>query len=315
MAWGGITRSAAAVTAAAALLAAGAGCAREIDRAHSVQTELGRIAAVADVEVDATTADRGARIEVALGAGLDDAAVVALVAAVDRVASTHAYPSYRLDLTEPGTGDVLVVDDTFAEDRRAPAVVSAWRRTASAFIGDTTVTYEGRRTTVRVVSEGGMAHDVAESSRLAPPPRPVSWRYESSVATVVLAGRVTPADVALVARVQRGVVSPSLPVAARTWRLERQRTLAELDLRADVGSAAAGDLTAAVWGDRLGPLARTAVAALGRPRPRVVLRLSRPVDDGSDVFGWWTSDRAPAEGRDRLRRGWDEWLVQQSSSL
>jgi hypothetical protein len=308
MAWGGRIAKLAAVVTTVVLLASG--CADGIDQAHSVQTRLGRLEAVGDIDVDVPTADRGAQITVLLVAGVDDAGVVDLIASVDQVAIGEDYPSYRLELLEPGTADALVVDDAFATDARALHVVGSWRRTASAFVGDTTLTYETGRTTVLVTSDGGLAHDVAEASRVALPPKPVTWRFESGPGTVVLDGAVTTDDVDLVERVQRGVVSPSLPVAAGSWRLDRRRTQVELDLRTDLGATPSAELTPAAFGDKIAPLARTAVAAVGQPRRRVVLRLSRPTDDGTDVFAWWTSDRAPVDGRDRLNRGWDPWLAQ-----
>ena len=294
-----------------AVLVAGSGCASgDLDQAHVVQTRLGRDDAVADVDVEVPTRDRGARISLLLDGGLDDASVLGLVASVEEITASQAYPSYRLDLVEPGTGDSLAVDDTFVADPRAAAVVGAWRRASSAFVGTTALTYEHGRTTVVVTSDGGLAHDVAEASRLAsPPPKPVSWRFVSGPGTVVLDGAVDPADVDLVERVQRGVVSPTLPVAAVGWRLERRRTQAELDLRADLGTVAPAEVTLATWAEGIAPLVRTALASIGQPRRRVVLRLSRSTDNGTDVFGWWTSDQAPADGRDRLDRGWDAWLA------
>ena len=122
MVWGGRSRTTAAVTTAAVLAAVSAGCAGGVDQAHSVQTRIGRISSVTDVDVEVPTPDRAARIEVELAPGVDDAGLLALVASVDEVATREAYPSYRLDLREPGTGDVLVVDDTFTTDAdTAPA--------------------------------------------------------------------------------------------------------------------------------------------------------------------------------------------------
>lgn len=313
MAWGGMVRSTAAVVTAAVLLVV-SGCAEQLDVAHTVQTRIGRLVGVADVAVAVPASDRGARIEVVLRPGLDDAAVVALAAEVDGVAAAVAYPSYRLDLLEPGTADGLVLDDTFAADRRAASVVAAWRRTAGALVGDTTLTYEGGRTTVRVASDGGLAHDVAEAGRLPLPPGPVTWRFESGPGTVLVDGRIAPADVDLVERVQRSVVSPSLPVAARSWRLERRRTHASLDLAVDLGTTPAA-LTVADWGPRLAPLAQAASVAVGQPRRRIELRLTHPSATGTDVLAWWTSTHPPTPGRDPLRRGWDTWLTDQVAAV
>lgn len=300
---------------AAVLLAVVPGCSAELDQAHSAQTRLGRVAAVADVQVEVSGPGQGARIEIVLQPGLTDDEVVALAADVSRVAAEVAYPSYRLDLMEPGTGDGLTLDDTFATDPRASAVVAAWRRAAGVLVGDTVLSYQHGRTIVRVSSDGGLAHDVAESSRLELPPQPVTWRFETGPGTVLLDGRVTATDVDLVERVQRTVVSPSLALPAEAWRLERRRTHAELDLAADLGAVPAAQVTPDAWGQRLAPLARAAVAAVGRPRRQVVIRLTRPTDTGTDVLAWWTSDRLPSPGRDRLARGWDAWLVAQVAAV
>ncbi|MEI5673528.1 MULTISPECIES: hypothetical protein [unclassified Nocardioides] len=296
---------------AAVLLVVATGCSSEVDRGAGIRNDLATHAAVAEVQVD----DQGAHLEIGLTPGLAEAAVVALVAEVDRVTAEQGEPSYLLELRETDAPDVLAVDEAFAADARAAEVVAAWRRSAAAFVGETRVTYESGRTTVEVASGGGLAHDVTESSRLPLPPQPVTWRYTSGAGTVVLDGKVSDGDIDLVERVQRGVSSPSLPLAAASWRLERGRSQVRLDLGTDLGPVAPADVTPAAWGGRIAPLARSGVAALGRQRRPVVVRLSHPVGERADVFAWWTSDRPPADGRDRLARGWDAWLVAQSRAI
>lgn len=275
MAWGGAVRSTAAVIATAALLGL-AGCA---DEAPPPDPETPLV------------------IDVPAGLGADG--VVALAAAVERP---------YVDLVDPATGDVLAVDAGFGTDTRASAVVAAWRRLSATTLGPTTSSYEHGLSTVAVDSGGGLLHDVAEAARVAPPPAPSTWRFAGNEGVALVHGRVTASDVALVERVQAGVLSPSLGVAAARWRLERRATRLLLDLWLP-GAVPPEQLVPATWAHRLAPLVTAARTALGRPSRPAELRLLQAVDGGTDVVAWWSSDHPPAPGRDRLRRGWDAWLA------
>lgn len=287
------------------------GCAESVDQAHTVQTKLGRIARVVDADVSTPSTDRAARIDIVFDPGLRPRDIVELIGDISQVAQEESYPAYRLDLREAGNeGDVLSVDVDFEQSPQEQAVVANWLRVGEVLLGDTTYVFDAGSESVTVTSGGALLHDVTEASRIRYGTTTTTWRFTAENSTYIVEGRVSANDVLLLQRVQRTVVSPSLPVPALTWRLERRHdhVLLDLQLALPDGVLAPRMLTISGYGDQVAPLARAAVAAMdvtGRP-PWVRLRQSGA--QSNDVFAWWISGQPAVRGRDRLNRGWDTWL-------
>lgn len=294
-----------------------AGCSRALDQAHSIQTRLGRIDEVGDATVATPTADRAAAIAVRYTGVTSERGLARLLTDIDRVADEADYPPYRLDLVAADSpGDTLVVDEAFIGSEAEPTVLTTWRRLTAALLGDVTYSYQPGREVLTVDSGAGVSHDVGEASRVGYGLRDTTWRFRDEDTSFVVSGRVSPADVVLFESVQRSVSSESLPAPARTWRLERRTDHLLLDL--DVGfpgPVAPERLTPARYGEDVSRLVRAALGAVrGVSRP-VWLRLHHPGDpgepgSGDDVFGYWVSGQQPVRGRDRLLRGWDQWLAE-----
>jgi hypothetical protein len=304
--WGGRL----AVTAALAVALAGLGaCAGSIDQAHSVQTRLGRIDEVVDAEVTPATPDRGARITVVMAPRLAPAQVVALVREVAAVADGEDYPSYRLDLRVDGTDDVLVVDDTFDDAPGGRALVDRWQRVAATMLGGVTAVVEAAGEAISVESSAGFLQDVTEASRIPGLGGDLTWRFATGPSVFVVDGRVRGPDVLLAQRVQRTVASPSLPLAASTWRLESRRDHVLLDLVVDLDEQVpARAITRRRYAADVRVLVDGAIGAVGATPEPLWVRLRHRTAAGDDVFAWWVSGQPPVAGRDRLDRGWDRWL-------
>ena len=310
--WGGRLAVVAALSAALAPVSLTAGCAGSIDQAHSVQTKLGRVDGVVEVEVTAATPDHGARIGVVFTPELAPRDVLVLVRAIAEVASEEDYPSYRLDLREAESEqDLLVVDDSFDESPRAREVVDTWQRVGDALLGDVTFVFEPGSESISVDAGGAFLHDIAEASRIRyGHPQTTTWQFTVDPSVFVLDGRVTATDLLLAQRVQRTVASPNLVVPASTWRLERRADHVLLDLRPDFvdGPVPPRDLSVSRYGEDLELLVETAVDAVHVTSRPIWLRLRQETPAGDDVFAWWVSDQRPVRGRDPLGRGWDGWL-------
>lgn len=283
------------------------GCSEEVDQAQAVQTRIGRMDHVVASVVTAPSADRGAEIELDVRAGLSAAQLVTLATGVAGAAADEEYAAYRLTLREAGTADALVVDHDFGADPRAGSVVDHWQRLVSAVLGDVTYRYQPDAESVEVDTAGSLVHDVQEASRIGYGSTATTWLFTEGASEYVDDGRLHPADVLLLQRVQRTVASPSLPVPAPGWRLETRADHVLLDLPVVLpqGSVAAAALTVTAYEQPVRSLAVGAVDALSVTRKPAWLRLLH--DD--DVFAWWQSDRGRVPGRDPLHRGWDDWLA------
>ncbi|GAB6984551.1 hypothetical protein JCM10369A_10750 [Nocardioides pyridinolyticus] len=287
-------------------------CSGALDRAHTVQTHLNRIDEVTGAKVATPSPDTGAAITVTY----DDADTVRelarLIAEVDRVADEQDYPSYRLDLVPAGNdADRLVVDDAFAGSPDQADVLGNWLATTAALLGDVRYRFESGEESIDLDSGAGILHDVGEAGRIGYGFDGTVWRFRSGDTTFVVAGRVSPADVALFQGTQRTVASGVLPAPASTWRLERRDGHVLLDLRVSFagGPVEPERLTVDRYGDAVARLAGAAMGAVGVAGLPVTMRLVNPVPDADDVFGFWSSDDRPVRGRDPLVRGWDLWLV------
>ena len=288
------------------------GCTGALDQAHSVQTRLGRIEQVADASVTTPTDQRAAAIAVGYTGVATARELSRLLAAIDRVADAADYPPYRLDLRPAqAPGDDLVVDDSFIGSEVEPTVLASWLTVTAALLGDVGYSYEPGHESITVDSGAAIGHDVGEASRVGYGFRDTTWTFADEGTEFVVSGRVSPTDVLLFQAVQRSVASETLPAPARTWRLERRSDHLLLDL--DVGLA--GDpvpperLTVARYADDVERLVTAALDAVRVASLPVWLRLHHRTDAGDDVFGYWVSGQAPVRGRDRLVRGWDQWLA------
>jgi hypothetical protein len=287
------------------------GCSAALDQAHSVQTRLGRIDQVADATVTTPSPARTAAITVGYTGVTTERGLARLVADIDRVADDADYPAYRLDLVAADSpGDTLVVDSAFVGSDTEPAVLATWLRVTTALLGDVTYSYQPGNESIVVDSGAAVAHDVSEASRVGYGFRDTTWTFADAGTAFVAAGRVSPTDVLLFQGVQRSVSSEALPALAPTWRLERRtdHVLLDLDVSFTSGPVAPGRLTIGRYGgdvQRLVLAALDAVRVAGLP---VWLRLHHRTDAGDDVFGYWVAGQHPVRGRDRLVRGWDQWL-------
>lgn len=294
-----------------ALPLAVAGCSRALDQAHTVQTKLNRIDAVTESQVSTPSADTGAVIEVTYNGQPTVRQLTALVREIDKVADGEDYPSYRLDLVPAeNAADRLTVDDTLVGSDEEPAVLDNWLAVTSALLGDVDYRYEPGDELIDVDSGAGIAHDVGEASRLHYGFPGTIWTFHDGDSEFSASGQVSPTDVALFQGTQRTVTSQALPVPAASWRLDRRdgHLLLDLDLDFAGGSVPPALLTVKRYGDDVARLASAAMGALRVESLPVAMRLINPTPDGDDVFGYWTSDRRPVRGRDRLMRGWDLWL-------
>jgi hypothetical protein len=288
------------------------GCSAALDQAHSVQTRLGRIDEVADADVTTPTADTGAAIRVDYAGASTERELTRLIAAIDRVAADEDYPSYRLELSPADApGDRLVLDDAFSGSDDEQPVLANWLAVTTALLGDVDYTYEPGHEAIVVDAGAGVAHDVGEASRIRYGFRDTTWTFTTGDSEFVASGRVSPTDVQLFSGIQRTVSSEVLPAPAPRWRLERHADHLSLDLEVALpGRQVAPDhLTVARYGAdvrRLVDATLGEVAVAGIP---VWLRLHHLTAAGDDVFGYWISDQRPARGRDRLVRGWDQWLA------
>lgn len=312
--WGGRLVATAALLPAPlvlAALAALAGCAgTQVDRAMGVRADVGRLPAVAEVSVAGPSADRGAQVAVTVRSGAGVGEVVRVARRVAEAGGDGGWSTYRLELREADhPEDLLVGDEAFATGG-ARSAVEAFRRTSDALLGPLTWTVAPGSTTVAVDAGGGLAHDVQEAARTAYGDRTTTWRFVAGAGTVLVDGRVGPAEQELVERVQRSVASPALPVPADHWWLEARDDHVLLDLEVALPGApvAGADLVPERYADAVGRLAGTALDAVRGGRPRLAVPLWLRLREGADVFAWWRSDRPPVPGRDPLGRGWDRRL-------
>lgn len=292
------------------------GCTRALDQAHSIQTKLGRIDEVGDATVTTPSDERTPAITVRYTGIASDRELARLLTEIDRVADEADYPPYRLDLVAADApGDTLVVDDTFIGSEAEPTVLTTWRRVTGALLGDVTYSYQPGNETIGVESGPAVAHDVGEASRVGYGFRDTTWTFRDEGTTFVVSGRISPTDVVLFQAVQRSVSSESLPAPARTWRLERRTDHVLLDLDVSLpGPVAPERLTVARYGDDVGRLVQAALGAVRAEGLPVWLRLHHRADpedpsSADDVFAYWVSGQQPVRGRDRLLRGWDQWLA------
>lgn len=299
-----------------------AGCSAALDRSHSIQTKLGRIDEVSDATVATPTDERAAAITVSYTGVSSERELARLLTDIDRVADEADYPPYRLDLVAADSpGDTLVVDDTFIGSEAEPTVLETWRSVTAALLGDITYSYQPGNETITVDSGAGVGHDVGEASRVGYGFRDTTWTFRNEGTSFVVSGRVSPTDVVLFQAVQRSVSSGSLPTPAPTWRLERRTDHLLLDLDVSFpGPIAPEKLTVGRYGDDVERLVQAALGAVRVESLPIWLRLHHRVDPDDptsrdDVFAYWVSDQQPVRGRDRLLRGWDQWLAALAESL
>lgn len=288
------------------------GCSAAVDRAHGVQTRLGRVAEVVDADVTTPSAARGPAISVTYAPTDSTRTLAGLVKDVATIADEEDYPSYRLDMVPSGSaGDRLVVDDAFTGGAREEAVLGAWVAATDALLGAVTYRYEGGVESIVVDAGAAVGHDVTEASRIGYGRRDTTWSFVDGDAVFVASGRVSPADVTLVRGVQRTVSSELLAAPAPAWRLERRddhvRLVLDVALRGSPADPAL--LTVARYGADVGRLVGSALASARVARLPIWLQLRHRTAEGTDVFGSWMSGRQPLRGRDPLVRGWDAWLA------
>ncbi|GAA4748952.1 hypothetical protein GCM10023350_37440 [Nocardioides endophyticus] len=291
------------------------GCSEAVDGARAVQTRIGRLHQVVDVDVTTPGTERTAAITVTYDDSVDQPSVLAgLVAAVVEVADGLKYPAYPLTLvpaTEPAS--TLTIGGAFPRPAVEDAVLTTWFTLTGALLGS--VGYvagpDGERITVD--SAGGAAHDLAEVQRIGHGTARTTWVFRAGTATFTMGGRVRPADLGLFQAVQRNAGVEGQPVWARGWQLDRRSGHVRLDLDLAFGDAGPtlGQLTVARYGRTLAPLAHNSLIALDRSRQRAWLTLH----SGDDTFAAWASGQTPGRGRDPLGRGWDVWLVQQAAGV
>jgi hypothetical protein len=290
-----------------------AGCADPVDEARAVQTRIGRLHQVVDVDVTTPSTDRTAAITVTYDDSVDQPPVLAeLVAAVAKIADGLDYPPYPLTLvpaTEPASA--LTISAAFPGPAAEDAVLTTWFRLTDALLGSVGYVAGREGETITIDAEGGAAHDVAEVRRIGHGTARTSWVFRAGAATFTVDGRVRPADLGLFQAVQRNAGVEGQPVWARGWQLDRRSGHVRLDLDLTLGSAGVtpARLTVARYGRILAPLARNSLIALAGSRRPVWLTLHH----GDDTFATWPAGQVPGRGRDRLGRGWDVWLALQSA--
>ena len=305
---------AAATVLVAALLATSLGaCAEPVDESRTVQTHIGRLHHVVDVDVTTPTPDRAAAITVTYAADVESPATVSgLINDVGTVADDLDYPTYLLTLVPAVDPDsALAVDAGFPGRPAKKDVLTTWFALTEALLGAVTYDVRPDGETISVASEGGAAHDIAEVQRIGHGTATTTWVFHTGEATFTASARLRPADVALFQAVQRNAGAAGQPVWARSWQLDRRRSHVRLDLDLVIGSGtvSADQLTVARYGRTLEPLTRTSLTALAAVKTPAWLSLHH--DD--DTFASWASEDPAAQGRDPLDRGWDTWLGQQSA--
>lgn len=288
------------------------GCTAALDQAHSVQTRLGRIDEIVHATVATPSASTAARITVTYADAGTARELGHLLAAIDDVAGDEHYPPYVLELQPAdATEDRLTVDDEFVGSHEEDGVLANWVAVTSALLGDVAYRYQPGNEEIGVSSGAAISHDVGEASRIGYGFPETTWTFEDDDILFSAAGRVSPTDVTLFQAVQRTVSSDVLPAPASSWRLERLADHVQLDL--DVrfpGSPVPPErVTIARHGDEVARLVTGTLAALRLEGAPIWLRLHNRSATGDDVFGYWVSDGHPVRGRDRLARGWDQWLA------
>ncbi len=304
-------RGRAALAVVGAVLLGGTACSADLDRAQGLDTTLAGVDGVDDAVVLAATRDTANQIEVTLDLGLDPTETLATVKRVDAAARDAGFTTYVLSLSRTITdGDVLQVDDTFAGSSEAKGVVGNWIRVLDALLGEVTYEFGPGNEAIQVVSGGGIAHDIAEASRIGSGGTETTWRFLADTSEFVVTGQVTRRDVTLFNRVQRTVSSTVLPAPARHWELQRYTGHVLLDLEVDLdGGDHPGRITLERWATSIRPLAGAAVTSTRYPGTPRFLQLSDVTSAGRDTFAVWSSEGAPVRGRDRYSRGWDLWWV------
>lgn len=300
-----------------AVLLGGTACSADLDRAQGLDTRLAGVAGVDDAGLRAATTQRSNLVRVTLDLGLDAAATLATVRRVDRVARDAGFDSYVLEVSRTITGgDVLVVDQTFATSRDAERTLENWIRVLDALLGEVTYEFEPGNEVIEVISGGGIAHDVAEASRIGSGTAATTWRFEADTSAYVVSGEVTRRDVTLFNRVQRSVASTVLPVPATRWELQRRTGHVILDLEVTLaGGTDPRRITREDWAPSVRPLAVAAVRSTRYPASPRWIQLSDVAGVGRDTFAQWESDGRPVRGRDRHSRGWDLWWVRVAQAL
>jgi hypothetical protein len=291
------------------------GCSDPVDEARTVQTHLGRLHQVVDVDVTTPGTDRTAAITVTYDGDVDRPPELAgLVAAVVEVADDLGYPAYPLTLvpaTEPASA--LTIGTAFRNPRAEDAALTTWFTVTGALLGTVGYVAGPGGETITVDSDGGAAHDLAEVQRIGHGTTRTTWVFRAGTATFTVGGRVRPADLDLFQAVQRNAGVEGQPVWARGWQLDRRSGHLRLDLDLALGRPAVspGQLTVSRYGRTVAPLARNSLLALGGGRRPAWLTLH----SGDDTFATWASGQPPGRGRDRLGRGWDAWLEQQAARI
>jgi len=280
------------------------GCSEPVDDARTVQTHLGRLHQVVDVDVATPGTDRTAAITVTYDGDVEQPSVLAgLVGEIVQVADDLGYPAYPLTLVPAVRPESsLTVRASFHEDN----VLATWLTLTDALLGSVEYVAQRDSETITVASEGAVAHDVAEVRRIGHGTRNTTWVFRAGASAFTVDGRVRASDVALFQATQRTAGQAGQPVWARSWQLDRRATHVRLDLDVALGTADVSprELTVTRYGRTLAGLARTSLTTLEATRKPVWLTLH----SGDDTFATWASGRAPTKGRDPLGRGWDAWL-------
>lgn len=307
-------RAAAAIAAIVAMLGATlSGCADTVDEARTLEAKIGRLHQVVDATVATPTADQAGAISVTYADDVDNPSeLAALVARVEAVAAERDYPAHRLALVPSVEPDsTLVVDGGFGGADAQDEVLTTWFTLTDALLGPVTYVVRPDGEAITVDSQGGAAHDLAEVHRIGHGTPRTTWVFRSGAATFTASGRVRAADITLFQVMQRNAGAAGQPASVRDWQLDRRDTHVRLDLDIALGRSdvAPEQLTTGRYARTLAPLVHNALVALTGTGLPAWLRLHH----GADVFGSWATDRTPAKGRDPLGRGWDAWLVQQST--
>jgi hypothetical protein len=308
--------AAAVIAVVAALLATAlSGCAADLDESRAVQTEIGRVHQVVDVEVTTPSRDHAPAVSVTYSDAVDDPTeLTALVRAVGRVTARRDYPAYLLTLVPAVDHDsALTVDEGFVDRDDAGDVLTTWFAVIDALIGPVRYVARPDGETITVDSGGGAAHDIAEVRRIRHGTATTTWTFRAGGGTFTASGRVRASDAALFQAVQRNAGSAGQPAWASGWQLDRRATHVRLDLDVDLdgGAVVPAQVTIPRFGRAIAPLADTSLTALLATGLPAWLRLH----DGDDVFGSWASGQEPATGRDPHRRGWDAWLVKRAAAV
>ncbi len=291
-----------------------AGCTEEADRAHVLQTHLGRIDHVESVDVTTASLDRGTVIGIRFDAGeVDEASeLTKLIADIDAAADEDGYSTYRLDLTPDGGAAKLVVDDSFTGRDDEDAVLSNWYAVRDTLLGDLQYVVVPDVETITVDSGGAIAHDVGEAGHLHYGSANTTWTFVNADTSFTVAGAVGFDDSSLFQDVQRSVSSESLQVSAPGWQLDRRdgHVRLDLDVEFDGQSVPPAQLTIAQYGADVSELARAALGAANVAGLPVWLDLHN--DDGSDDFGddfaSWVSGQDPARaGTSSTAAGTSGW--------